>query len=651
MGLDTKDIDRGRLFTRRALLVGAVQGGIVGILGARLGWLQLVEGQKYSSLSDKNRINLKLLAPSRGLITDRNGSVLAINEQDFRVLVTPEQTPDLQKTLSDLQKLIQIDQDDINKIVEQTKKRADFIPVEIKNNLSWEDVSKIEVNIPDLPGLSIDTGELRSYPEGAATAHIVGYVGAVSKSDLSSNDPILKLPGFRVGKTGLEKAYDQDLRGRAGTAEMEVNVQGRHIRELKRHVGQQGKRLGLTIDIELQKYAQRRLAKEQSASAVIMDVHTGAVYALVSSPSFDPNLFTKGLSAEQWEELLADPGLPLNNKAIGGQYPPASTFKMISAMAGLEEKIITPNTSVFCPGHFDYGGNRFHCWNRAGHGRVDLVDALAESCDVYFYEMAVKMGIDKLADYARRFGLGSRLDFDLKEERPGLVPTSNWKMGHFGIPWRTGETVVASIGQGYLQATPLQIAVMTARLVNGGYAVKPWIADTLDGRALRDESWPSLGFKQANLKLIKRGMDRAVSHPDGTAHSSRLDSYVRQMGGKTGTAQVRRISAQDRQAGINNADLPWKYRHHALFVGYAPANNPRYACSVVVEHGVSGSSSAAPIARDLLNMAQRYNPAATQAKNKDQDTKVISPIRKPRKSSKPGVSIDDNLTDKGVYNE
>lgn len=630
--------DLAKTFSRRALFVGGVQLGLLGVLGGRLAWLQIAQGPKYQTLANKNRINLKLIAPSRGLITDRNGVMLAENGRNFRALIVPEQTRDLEKSLSRLQKLISLSQRDIKRIIKQAARNPGFIPLEVKDNLGWEDVAKIEVNLPDLPGLSIDVGELRQYPMAESTAHIVGYVGAVSTTDLSAGDPVLSLPGFKIGKTGIEKSYDRALRGTAGTAEIEVNVVGREVRELSRKPGQNGKTLQLTVDIGLQNYLQQRLSTEKSAAAVIMDTQTGAVYAMVSTPSFDPNQFTTGLSAEKWESLLANPGFPLNNKVVGGQYPPGSTFKMVTALAGLEESAITRNSSVTCPGYYDYGGDRFHCWKRGGHGRMDIISAMAESCDVYFYKLAADIGIEKIAAMARRMGLGDRLGFDLSEERPGLIPDKNWKMGHFGEEWRAGETVVASIGQGYIQSTPLQLATMTARLVNGGYAVKPWMVEYIGNRPGIDTSWPQIGVKKRNLDLIRRAMDAVVNHPDGTAKDARIEQSGMEMGGKTGTSQVRRITLEERRGGTQNDNLPWNLRDHALFVGYAPHDAPRYACAVVVEHGGSGSATAAPIARDILLMAQERAPHKTKTKpvagNAGETT--IRPPKKPAFTGRKG---------------
>ncbi|MCB1555913.1 MAG: penicillin-binding protein 2 [Alphaproteobacteria bacterium] len=630
--MKSREDDRHKTFTRRAVLIGAAQGGLLALLGGRLAWLQIAQGQRYKTLSDNNRINVKMLPPSRGVIVDRFGEPLAVNGQNFRALIVPEQTDDLETALLKLSTLIPLSDKDIQTALKRAKNTAAFVPIEIRENLAWEDVARIEVNLPDLPGIAIDVGEIRNYPLSSATAHLIGYVGAVSAADLAADkDPALRLPGFRIGKTGIEKTYDKELRGGAGSAEVEVNVAGREVRELTRALGRPGADVTLSIDARLQKDTQDRLSAQKSASAVIMDAQTGAVYALVSFPAFDPNVLTHGISAEQWEDLLADPGLPLNNKAVGGQYPPGSTFKMVTALAALEENVITRNTSVQCPGYYDYGGNRFHCWKSWGHGRMDLVDALAESCDTFFYKISTEIGIDRLASYAHKLGLGDKLGFDLTEERPGLMPDKDWKMGHFGEQWRAGETVVASIGQGYIQTTPLQLAVMTARLVNGGHAVRPWIAGMLGGVGsdMIGARWPSLGFRKYNLDLIKTGMERVVNHPKGTAFKSRIEPQALRMGGKTGTAQVRRITQAQREEGTINENIPWEHRDHALFVGYAPIVNPRYICAVVVEHGGSGSAAAAPIARDLLLKAQSYNPAATILFPQKQEGTPKPPPKKP----------------------
>lgn len=622
---------REKTFTRRAVFVGFLQASFLGLLSWRLAWLQISQNEKYRTLSDKNRINIKMLSPVRGLIVDRHGKAMAENAQNFRVLLIPEQTGNLEKALSSLQKLIPLTQHDIQKVLKQAERSPKFVPLVVKDNLEWDDVARVEVNLPDLPGIMIDVGEIRHYPMGHATAHLIGYVGAVSQAD-KTNDPVMNLPGFKIGKSGLEKTYDADLRGKAGAAEVEVNVVGREVRELGRTPGLPGARVQITIDAGLQDYVQRRLGLVRSASAVVMDVHSGAVYALCSSPSFDPNVFTRGLPPEIWEELLADPALPLNNKAVGGQYPPGSTFKMITALAGLEEGVISRHSTAFCPGHYDYGDSRFHCWKRPGHGRVDVIAALAESCDTYFYKMATDLGIDRLANYCRMFGLGDKFGFELSEERPGLIPTQAWKRANFKEGWHPGESIVASIGQGYILTTPLQLAVMTARLVNGGFAVKPWVTGFVGAKPGVVPEWPKIPVKNEHLRMMAEGMERVVNHQKGTAYGARIKEPGFEMAGKTGTAQVRRITKQQRAEGVKNSDLPWNQQHHALFVGYAPYTNPQYVTAVVVEHGGGGSAVAAPIARDILIETQKRNPQAVALLPEEQPVEdtMRKPARKPR---------------------
>lgn len=608
------DDKRSDSFSRRAFVVGAFQGVILATLGGRLAWLQLAQGEKYQTLSDKNRISNKLLAPVRGQIVDRYGVPLAVNSQNFRVLIVPEQAEDIDQSLQRLSSIIKVPEKKIEKVIKDSKKSASFIPLEVTDNLTWSDVSKLEVNILDLPGVSIDEGKIRNYPLKEATAHLVGYVGSLNERDVEKDKDLLKLPGFRVGKTGLEKAYEKTLRGNPGHVQHEVNVSGRSVRSLSEDYAQEGERLSLSIDAELQRSCQDILSKHKSASAVIMDAHTGAVYASVSYPSFDPNVFVRGIPRTQWQELLDNPAFPLNNKAISGQYPPGSTFKMITALAALEKKLVSSRTVINCKGHYELGKDKFHCWKLSGHGNVNLATALMKSCDTYFYQLSTDIGIDKIAAMARRFGLGQRYNFDLSEERGGLIPTKEWKLGRYGQVWRPGETVVASIGQGYILSTPLQLAVMTSRLINGGYAVKPWLIGYQGDQKLYPEQWPSMGMNRNHLNLVKRGMDYVVNHKDGTAYGSKIEEKGMGFGGKTGTAQVKKIDRAQRAQGIMNEDLEWKYRHHALFVGYAPLKNPRYVCSVVIEHGGSGSSAAAPIAKELLYETQRRDPASKPIK-------------------------------------
>jgi len=606
-----KESDRADRFSRRAFFIGACQGAFLVLLGSRLAWLQVVEGNRYKTLAENNRINLKMMAPQRGQIVDRFGVPLAINNQNFRVLVVPEQTDDLEQSLRKLQTLMKIDEETIQKVLKLAQKSPSYTPLEVANDLSWQQVATVEVNITDLPGMSIDAGEIRHYPFADATAHIIGYVGAVSEQDQQNEkDPLLKLPGLEVGKSGLEKTLDPYLRGKPGSSEMEVNVVGREVRELHNTKPTAGDRVVLSIDAELQRFAQQRLSEEKSASAAIIDVHTGALYALASYPAFDPNYFTGGISHERWEELRSDMTLPLTNKAVSGQYPPGSTFKMVTALAALEAGIISENTTQFCPGHYEFGNATFHCWKPSGHGTVNVVGALMQSCDVFFYKIATDVGIDRIAKMAHRLGLGEIFNMELKEERAGLIPDEDWKRKKMDDVWHPGETVISSIGQGYMLATPMQLAVMTARIANGGKAVKPWLTGYIGERQVPHGPWDEIGLNPRNVEIVLRGMANVVNNQHGTGYGARITEPGMEMGGKSGTAQVKRITKLERSTGVKNEELPWQFRHHALFVAFAPLTNPRYACSVVVEHGVGGSKAAAPIAHDLLLLAQQRDPAS-----------------------------------------
>lgn len=603
-----RDTDRYRLLTRRAAVLGGLKLAGLSALVGRLYYLQVVESARFTMLAEENRISLRLVAPSRGTIVDRFGAPLAMNQQNYRVVVVSERTRNIQDTLDKISKIVPLTDGDRRRVMRELHRKRRFVPVTVRENLTWEQVATIEMNTPDLPGVAIEVGEIRHYPEADATAHILGYVGAVSEAELNG-DPVLSLPGFRIGKAGMEKYHEKALRGTAGTSQLEVNAVGRVIRELSRDEGQPGREVQLTIDIGLQKFVQQRLGQEVSAAAVVMDVHTGGIYALCSHPSYDPNQFTMGISAELWEELLSNQATPLNNKAVAGQYPPGSTFKPVVALAALESGIISRNHTVFCPGHMDLGDHRFHCWKKGGHGTVDVVGALRHSCDVWFYDVSRRIGIDRIAEMANRFDMGQLTGLDLPHERPGLIPSIDWKKGALGKPWAQGETLIAAIGQGYVLSTPMQLVAMTARLANGGFAVKPHLTKQIKALSGEQTTWPPIGVKKENLDLVLRGLYEVTNAPNGTAYKSRITEPGYEMAGKTGSAQVRRITMAERSTGVKkNEDLPWRERDHALFISYAPVSSPRYACAVFVEHGGGGSTAAAPIARDILLECQKRDP-------------------------------------------
>ncbi|HYH39700.1 MAG TPA: penicillin-binding protein 2 [Azospirillum sp.] len=619
-----RDTDRYRSFTRRMLVLGGLKVGLLSTLAARLYYLQVVQSAKYTMLAEENRISLRLIAPSRGPITDRFGVPLAMNQQNYRVVVVSERTKNIPETLDKISQVVPLTDGDRRRVMREMQRKRRFVPVTVRENLTWEQVATLEMNMPDLPGAAIDVGEIRYYPFAEATAHILGYVGAVAEAELNG-DPVLSLPGFRIGKGGLEKFHEKNLRGTAGTSQLEVNAVGRVIRELSRDEGQPGREVQLTIDIGLQQFCQKRLSEEQSAAAVVMDVHTGAIYALASHPTYDPNQFTMGISAELWEELLSNPTTPLTNKAVAGQYPPGSTFKPVVALAALEAGLVGPKHSVFCPGWMELGDHRFHCWKKGGHGSVDMVGALRDSCDVFFYDLARRLGVDRIAEMAQRFGMGHASGLDLPHERPGLIPTREWKKKALNQPWTQGESLIASIGQGYVLATPLQLATMTCRLANGGHAVRPHLTKQIKGVATETTHWPSLGVKKENLDVVLAGLNAVTNVQGGTAYKARITEPGFEMAGKTGSAQVRRITMAERSTGVKkNEQLPWRERDHALFVAYAPVHAPRYAIGLIVEHGGGGSTAAAPIARDILLETQKRDPGRAAVADAP-DPKASSP--------------------------
>jgi penicillin-binding protein 2 len=567
-------------------------------------------------LADENRISLQLLAPQRGRILDRFGAALADNHQNYRLVVIAEQAGDITATLDALAGLIEIGEGDRRRVLRDIRRKHPFVPVQVRGNLSWDEMARIEVAIPELPGVTIEQGLTRSYPLGETAAHAIGYVAAVSEAELSG-DPLLELPDFRIGKSGVEKSQDAELRGTAGTSQVEVNAFGRIVRELARVPGRPGKDVVSCLDAAMQDFLARRCSSEESVASVLLDAVTGDVLALVSSPSFDPAPFAVGLTPAVWQQLSADPRNPLTNKAIAGVYPPGSTFKPVVATAALTAGVLTPDTSIACPGYLELGDTTFHCWRKGGHGSLRLRDAIKKSCDVFFYETARRLGIDRLAAMARRLGLGGVLGLDIPGERPGLIPSREWKLATSGTAWSQGETVIAGIGQGSVLATPLQIAIMIARLVTGRTVVPRLVrSDGVmpPGGDRIPPDFPALGVSPGVLALVLDGMNAVVNEQGGTAYAERITDPGLAMGGKSGTSQVRAITEYEHEHGLRKiSQIPWKERDHALFVGFAPVGAPRYVCATVVEHGGvgggHGSEVAGPICRDVLREVQRRDPA------------------------------------------
>jgi len=600
-----------RIGRRAAILAGAEVTLVAALLG-RLYQLQIADSSYYKVLSDENRISLRLVAPPRGRILDRFGIPLADNRQDYHLVIVREQAGDVAATLERLARLIELDDADRRHVLREVRHRHSFVPVIVRPNLSWDEMARIEVAVPDLPGISVEQGLTRHYPLGQTAAHAVGYVAAVSERDLTG-DPLLELPDFRIGKTGIERSQDLLLRGTAGTRQVEVNALGRVVRNLGSIAGRAGQDVVSGLDATMQEFVSRRCSGERSVASVLLDAISGEVLALVSIPSFDPSAFANGLSPATWRQLSTDPAHPLTDKVIAGVYPPGSTFKPVVAAGALAAGVITPETTITCRGYLKFGDAVFHCWRRGGHGTLRLRDAIKESCDVFFYETAHRLGIDRLAATARRFGYGATLGLDIPGERPGLIPTREWKLATTGRDWQPGETLITGIGQGYVLTTPLQIATMVARLVTGRRLVpnlirKSGIMTAAGGSAAID--FPPLGVDQAIRGVIIDAMNAVVNEPGGTAYAARITTPGFAMGGKSGTSQVRRITQYERDHGLPKlGEIPWKDRDHALFVGFAPVGAPRYVCATVVEHGGEGAAAAAPICRDVLRAVQQRDPA------------------------------------------
>ncbi|SFB01809.1 penicillin-binding protein 2 [Poseidonocella pacifica] len=583
--------------SRRGLVLGAAQMGFIGLLGLRMRHLQVEEADQFRLLAEENRVNVRLIPPSRGQIFDRNGIPIAVNAPAYRIVLVREDAGDIEETFAQLATLIDFDDSDVARAKAEMKRSPPFLPVTIADQVSWAEVSRVAVNAPSLPGVTPEVGLSRHYLSGSDFAHVVGYVGPVSERDLAryeEPDQVLRIPRFQIGKIGVEAKLEEELRGKAGAKRVEVNAVGRVMRELDRREGEAGADIQLSVDHKLQNYVQARLGSE-SASCVVIDCDTGDVLASASSPSFDPNLFVRGISVKDYALLRDNDHRPLASKTVQDAYPPGSTFKIVTALAGLEAGVISPNDTVYCPGHMTVSGRRFHCWKRVGHGSMDLNTSLRESCDVYYYDLALKVGIERIAEMAHKLGLGARTGVPMSAETEGIIPTKEWKRVNRGQEWVVGDTVNVSIGQGLVLTSPLQLALMTARVATGR-SVTPRLIRSLDGVMQPDGAGEDLGIAPENLRQVRRAMFNVSNHRRGTAYRSRIENDAMRMAGKTGTAQVR-------SKVVRNEDVPWNERDHALFVNFAPHDTPRIAVSIVVEHGGGGSATAAPIARDITLQA------------------------------------------------
>ena len=622
-----------KLIGRRMFIITAAKAIVVfGIVG-RLISLQINESKKYKTLSDKNRFREWKFSPPRGLIKDYFGNELASNKQVYQLHIVPENSENLEVLLFRLKKILNLKEQDVFKISRKISSQKPWDPVIISDNLTWSEFSRVNLFLHELQGAEPVVSVARLYAE-PSSAHIIGYVSKASKKDLQTKEYLKDkiAAGTRVGKTGLENKLDIQVIGDVGYKRYEVNAYGKRIKEISIDPGKAGGNFRTTLDLEIQEVSSK-LLEGKSGSICVMDIYRGDVISMVSSPIFDPNLFVHGINRKNWNELIEHRDKPLINKSIAGLYPPGSTIKMLATISALENDVFNPKTVIRCKGSIELHGEKFHCWKKKGHGYMDMREGIKQSCDIYFYEVARKLGIDRLSETAKKFGLGNNVLKGFIEEKKGVVPNTKWKKKNIGKNWYLGETLHAGIGQGYWQTSPLQLCLMTAQIANGGYKIKPRIIlndnkkdDFKDlnqfieyKKTMSDNEfslyefiekfkYESLFENPENIKFVQDALFAATNEPGGTSYGSRLtkDGFI--FAGKTGTSQVKRFTEKQRELEIKNEDLPYKDRDHALFVAFAPYNDPRYAISVVVEHGGSGSKSAAPIAKKVIKKILERHP-------------------------------------------
>ena len=612
---------KSKLISRRMFLLTAAKAVVmVGLVG-RLISLQINQSTKYKSLSDKNRFREWKLAPERGVIKDFFGEELASNEPLYQVHLIPENTQNVNQLFVRLKGILNINEKRISYLKRLIKKQKPWEPVIVSDNLNWSEFSRINLFLHELNGVEPIVSVARTYPDNSS-AHILGYVSQISAKDLKTKKYLkdLSVPGMTVGKTGLERKLDKEIIGQVGFQRYEVNAFGKRIKEIQINEGQAGKSFKTTLDYEIQKYT-NELLKDKAAAVCVMDVYNGDIVSLVSAPTFQPNAFVHGLDKKYWNSLINDGKKPLTNKAMSGLYPPGSTIKTLVALSALENGIIKPQDTFKCKGKIELHGEKFHCWEKKGHGIVNLRKGIQRSCDVYFYEISRKLGVDRLSETAKKFGLGKQVLSDFTEERSGVVPNTKWKKKFIGQNWYIGETLHSGIGQGYFQSTPIQLCLMTAQIANGGFKIKPRIVMNKSNNDLRDyikhrnkkpnEPLPAelllknfnlepLFQDQKNINIIKDAMFSSSNEPGGTSYRHRIENPQFTFAGKTGSSQIKRFTEAQREAEVKQVDLDYKDRDHALFIAFAPYNDPKYAISVVVEHGGSGGKAAAPIAKKVI---------------------------------------------------
>jgi penicillin-binding protein 2 len=605
----------GDLFSRRAMVLSSLGGLFFGAIAVRMAQLQIFENDEFRLEAAENQFNLLVNPASRGLIYDRFGVPVAVNRRDFRVSVMRSDNDDLDKTISALASILQMPSGKAASVLADARIAPRFMPAVIAENLSWEEYSRVNVYAASYPGVRAEMGESRNYPLGESMAHVLGYVGRANAKEVES-DKEARNPGVRIGKEGIEKSQEAGLKGKHGASKVEVNARGRVIREVvdTRFDPVSGQAIVLTIDAELQQVAYDQFSATQkrpaeSGAAVLMDLKTGDVLALVSAPSFDPNKFVDGIAQSEFSEYNTNERQPLYHKSVRGTYPPGSTYKLITTLAALEAGLITPEEGINCNGVINISGNLFHCSSRRGHGMVHLHEAVKSSCDLYYYELGRRLGGQLIGDMARKLGIGGQYDLGIPGVRTGYVADPAHKLSAFKQNWTIGDTINSSIGQGLVAVSPLQLAIMAARVGSKGLAVEPRLIHEGPG-ATPVKDFASLGFDPNNIELLHKGLFGVCNEPGGTARMN-LEIEGMTLAGKTGTSQVRRISMAERRTGVrSNAQLPWKMRDNALFVCYGPSENPRYACAVVVEHGGTGGVAAAPRAREIMRATLLKDPSS-----------------------------------------
>ena len=650
---DTGDTAFKKLNTinRRMFIISAAKAVVFTGIIVRLFSLQINENKKYLTLSDKNRLREWRLPPVRGQFLDYFGNVIAGNLKVYQLHVVPEQVENFKYLMLRLKDILKLNDKEFSKIIKKKNSQKSWETLIISENLSWEQFSKINFYLHELVGAKPVLSVARNYPFNKTFTHVLGYVAEASENDLLNNEIIKNnhVPGLRVGKIGLEKTFENDLLGTNGVQRYEVNAYGKRISQLDHKEGVKGKNIILTLDTEVQKLSNELLA-EKSGSISVMNIYTGEIIAMHSSPSFDPNLFLYGISTKDWKEIREDPLKPLLNKTVSGLYSPGSTIKPLVALSALENDVITPNQKVRCTGKMEMYGHTYHCWKEKGHGVMDLRNGIKQSCDIYFYETARKLGVDRLNLTALKFGLGNTvLKGTLANEKKGLVPSTKWKKDNLGYGWVLGETLITGIGQGYIQTTPLQLCLMTAQLANGGFEIYPRITVDKNQESLESikykmaqnalkqkdkqyaspirkvEEFLNIGSKKyqplyrnpENVKFVLEAMFGSTNEVMGTSYSSRIEDPKYQFAGKTGTSQVKKITEQARELDLHISQIPYEERDHALYIAFGPYNNPTYAVSIIVEHGGSGSSAAAPIAKKLFKLIIDRHELREKVKNQN----------------------------------